>query len=229
LNPFFDLLSVTVKNKFKQLLDKLTNKGFVITFVNFPDSLVKTSLGIYIAISTSEAYSSHCNLTGLTFGNRSNEKNYLDTITRTRQVNFGYQAKKRYILGSFSLLRDNQRTVLLKAKQLRQLIAQHLTDILTQHSFILGITNPYGVPKINQLTKQEDLFFHTGHHNYDNLNYLLFANFAGMPSINIPFDRFKKMPLGLTIDGAPFSDQLVLNMAFTIESLLKREKIKDEN
>jgi Asp-tRNA(Asn)/Glu-tRNA(Gln) amidotransferase A subunit family amidase len=97
-----------------------------------------------------------------------------------------------------------------------------MNDIFKKYSFLLGITNPYGIPSVEELKGKQDLLFHATKLHDHSTNYLLLANFAGLPSISIPFSQSPQdqMPLGLVIDGPVFADQEVLNFAFTLEKIL---------
>ena len=50
------------------------------------------------------------------------------------------------------------------------------------------------------------------------------GNFGGFPSITIPFSYQNKLPVGLNITGRNFEDAKVLNLAATLEKLIKEEK-----
>jgi aspartyl-tRNA(Asn)/glutamyl-tRNA(Gln) amidotransferase subunit A len=112
LSPFFQSLDESIKIIFTDLINKLKLQNIIVEFIDFPSELLKTLVGVYVTISSAEAYSSQSNLTGMTFGDRKMGKNYSDTIQKTRSQNFGYQAKKRYVLGSYTLMNENQQTIL---------------------------------------------------------------------------------------------------------------------
>jgi aspartyl-tRNA(Asn)/glutamyl-tRNA(Gln) amidotransferase subunit A len=48
---------------------------------------------------------------------------------------------------------------------------------------------------------------------------LLFANFAGLPSITIPVCNVEKMPWGINLTCKQFEDQKALDIALTLEEL----------
>jgi aspartyl-tRNA(Asn)/glutamyl-tRNA(Gln) amidotransferase subunit A len=54
--------------------------------------------------------------------------------------------------------------------------------------------------------------------NADNL--LCIANFAGSPSISIPFKKVDGFPWGINLNCKQFKDQDLLNIAHTLEAIL---------
>ena len=50
--------------------------------------------------------------------------------------------------------------------------------------------------------------------------HLQIGNFGGFPSITIPDGFIDNLPVGINITGNCFQDELVLNLAYALESLM---------
>lgn len=57
---------------------------------------------------------------------------------------------------------------------------------------------------------------------------LTYSNFAGTPSISIPYTFINEMPWGINITCDTFEDQKMLNIALTLESLIDEMEGNDE-
>ena len=149
-------------------------------------------------------------MTGVTTGITAAGKDYKDLITNTRTKYLGLQVKRRFLLGSFALNNENYDDMYLKAKKVRNVLKQKVDKLLKEYDcLILSGCGSYA------LTQEE--LVNPGMNHTDDL--LLFGNFAGIPSINVPAIKKNPYYLGINLNCAQYEDQKLLNIALAIENL----------
>lgn len=213
-------------NEFHQLLEKCREEGFIIEEVSFDKKLLEAIYPTYMTISCAEATSNNANLTGIQFGPRGNGENIEEIMFQARTEGFSELIKRRFVLGSYILQKENQEKLYLNACRIRRLIVEKMNELFEEYDGMILPASGGGAPKFNESSEQVS----ASHYILE--NHLVIGNFGGYPSITIPycFDE-EKMPVGVNITGRVMEDDVVLNMAYKIESLtgLKGIKAGEEN
>ena len=111
-----------VKDNFKDVLDKCKNLGFEVEEVSFGRELLEAIYPVYNVISCAEATSNNSNLTGIPFGSRVEAGNVYDIMVKTRTEGFSELIKRRFVIGSYVLQKENQEKLFLNASRVRRLI-----------------------------------------------------------------------------------------------------------
>lgn len=200
--------------KFHETLDKLKEIGFVVEGVSFDKELLNAIYPAYMTISCAEATSNNANLTGIQFGPRGEGESIEEIMFDARTKGFSELIKRRFILGSFILQKENQERLFLNAGRVRRLIVDKINELFkTYDGFIMpasGGIAPKFDEKSDQLSERYLLLE----------NHLAIGNFGGFPSITLPFGFVNKMPIGINITGRVMEDDVVLNMAAKIEEVV---------
>jgi ribonuclease R len=84
----------------------------------------------YIVISCSEATSNNANLDGIKFGPRASGNTYQEVMTNSRTQGFGELIRRRFVIGGYSLEKENQNELFVRAQRVRRLIVNAFNDIL---------------------------------------------------------------------------------------------------
>ena len=100
---------------FKILLDKCRELGFIVEEVSIDKKLLEAIYPTYMTISCAEATSNNSNLTGIQFGPRPKADNVDDLMFKARTKGFSELIKRRFILGSYILQKENQEKLFLNA------------------------------------------------------------------------------------------------------------------
>ena len=200
------------KKIFDETILKLQLSGAVINYVSLDIKLCKAIYPTYFVISSSEATSNTANLDGIKFGKGINEGTFEETLITTRAKGFSNPIKRRLIIGSYSLLKENKDDVYLRAQKIRRLIANAVNKILENNDVIF-------MPASNEIA--DEFAVKTPYSESRDIidNYMAIANFAGLPSLTVPLGFSKGMPFGGNITGKIFKEQDVLNIAFAIEKI----------
>lgn len=195
-----------VKDHFFKTIENYKKAGFDIEPINFDLKLAKTFDGTYKILSYAEASSCYGNMTGLFFGEKGYGIDFETSIINARTNGFGRQLKRRFIIGEYITKKNNFEKFLVASKKIRTLIIAEFERIFKKYDAILSIGASNVAPKIKDvesLKAKNELID----------DYLMGANFAGLPSITIPFTKINNLPLGINITGPLLKDLEVLNIA----------------
>lgn len=204
-----------VLKSFNEVLENLKDQGVAIEFVSFGLKLLESIYPTYMVISCAEATSNNANLDGIKFGPRYEGQTYQEVMTIARTKGFSELIRRRFIIGSFALMRENQKDLFLRAQKARRLIVNRTNEILTEFDAILVPAAPSIAPKFSDSSDRLS-------NNYliaDNI--LVLGNFAGLPSITLPMGLKDNMPFGINVMGRAFKENEVFNIAKAIEDKTK--------
>lgn len=204
-----------IRGRFNYLIEKLKENGNIVEYVSVDEKLLKAIFPSYIIISSAEATSNNANLDGIKFGNRQDGKTYQEVMYNTRNNGFGELIKRRFVLGSYALMRENQEDTYLRAKKIRRLIVNAFNKIFEEYDCVIAPASPSTAPLINS--------------NGDKLtneyliadNHLGIGNFGGYPSITIPLGLKENLPFGVNITSQIFNDKICFDVGIECESITK--------
>ena len=202
-----------ILDKYFETLDQLKSQGAIINYVSLDIRLCRAILPTYFIISSAEATSNNSNLDGIKFGNKCDGNSYEEIVTKTRTNGFSEATRRRFIIGSFSLLSENQKDIFLRAQKCRHLIVDRINEILKDNDVIYLPSSSTTAPRFDkQFDKLSDEYLIAE-------NFLSFGNFAGLPSLTLPLGKIDGMPFGGNITGRLFDEQTVLNVSLAIENI----------
>ena len=209
-----DKILLETLNNFNETIEKCRKLGFIIEEVSIDKKILNALYPTYMTISCAEATSNNANLTGIQFGPRPNENNIEDLITEARTEGFSELIKRRFVLGSYILQKENQEKLFLNAGRVRRIIVEKITELFKEYDGLIMPTSGGIAPKFEDSSdKLSDRYLLLENH-------LVIGNFGGFPSITIPSGFVEGMPVSINITGRIKEDSLVLNMANIIEKEL---------
>lgn len=201
-------------SNFKDVINKCRELGFEVEEVSFGRELLEAVYPVYNVISCAEATSNNSNLTGIPFGNRIEGKDVNDIIMKTRTNGFSELIKRRFVIGSYVLQKENQDKLFLNAGRVRRLIVDRMNELFKKYDGLIMPTTSDIAPLFDKASdKLSEEYLILGNH-------LIIGNFGGFPSISIPSGFVNGMPVSVNITGRAKEDCLVLNMANKLESVL---------
>jgi len=119
-----------VKEKFDQFIKQCQSIGLQVDLVSIDKKLYDTIYATYMVLSCAEATSNNANLDGINFGNTQDGNSIDEVVINTRTKGFSELIKRRFILGSYILSKENQEKMFIKAKKIRRLIVNDILRIL---------------------------------------------------------------------------------------------------
>ena len=200
---------------FNVVLDKCRELGIEVCEESINIDLLRAMYPTYKAISCAEVTSNDANLTGIHFGVRGEGKSPEEIIMNARTKGFCELIKRRFVLGSYILQKENQEKLFLNACRVRRMIVDRVNELFKEYDGIIMPAAEGIAPKIdNNVDMLSDKFLILGNH-------MVIGNFGGYPSITIPSGFVDNMPVGINITGRVMEDDIVLNIANKIEGSME--------
>lgn len=189
----------------------------------FSLSITEYAIPAYYIIASAEASSNLARYDGIKYGFRSEKfTDLLDLYKKTRSEGFGFEVKRRIMLGTYALSSGYYDAYYKKALQVRTLIKNQFDDAFKKYDLIIGPTTPNTAFKFGEKSENplemylEDI-------------YTVSVNIAGLPGISIPCGLDSdNLPIGLQIIGKPFDEGTLLRAAYTFEQNTGFHKLRAE-
>ena len=202
-----------VLDAFNKTVEGFKKRGFEIKEVSLPNDLLLSLFPTYFVISCAEATSNNANMDGIKFGPLSNGTTFEEVMCDARTKGFGELIKRRFVIGSFALMKENQHDLFLRAQKNRRRIVEAINNILNDSDFIYLPAAPSIAPKFNEASDRlSDEYLIADNH-------LCLGNFAGLPSINLPIGFKDGMPFGANLMGRAFEETELFQVSYELEQI----------
>ncbi|MDP8266717.1 MAG: Asp-tRNA(Asn)/Glu-tRNA(Gln) amidotransferase subunit GatA [Candidatus Aceula meridiana] len=211
---FIEGISPDVKASVDEAIALLKKKGATFTEISMPHT--EYAVATYYILATAEASSNLARFDGIQYGLRSLPKeqrktSLIDLYEETRNQGFGQEAKRRIMLGTYSLSAGYYDAYYLRAQKVRTLIKKDFDDAFKQFDAIITPTSPTTAFKIGEKTSNPLSMYLSD-------IYTISANLAGIPAVSIPCGFSKdNLPIGLQIMTKPFDEQMLFRTAYSYE------------
>ena len=199
---------------FHKTLEIAKKIGLEVESVSVDTKLLDALPSVYVVISCAEATSNLSNLTGIIFGPRGEGKTWEEMIMDHRTKGFSPLIKRRFVIGSYVLQKEQQERYFKNAQRVRRLLVDTWKKIYETYDAVIL---PVGLGPATKLDGSVDMV-HKGTECLD--EHLQIGNFGGFPSITIPNGFVNNLPVGINITGNCYQDELVLNIAHHLESAM---------
>ena len=204
-----------IVDNFNMVIDKCRSLGMEVCEESINKDLLLALYPSYMAISCAEATSNDANLNGIHFGVRGEGKTPDEIIRDARTKGFSELIKRRFIIGSYILQRENQEKLFLNAYRVRRLIVDKMNELFKEYDGLILPAAAGIAPKFDEKNdKLSDEYLILDNH-------MCIGNFGGYPSITIPSGFINGMPIGINITGRVREDDVVLNMANILECTME--------
>ena len=202
-----------VLDAFNKTVEGFKKRGFEIKEVSLPNELLLSLFPTYFVISCAEATSNNANMDGIKFGPLSNGATFEEVMSDARTRGFGELIKRRFVIGSFALMKENQHDLFLRAQKNRRRIVEAINNILKDSDFIYLPAAPGIAPKFNEASDRlSDEYLIADNH-------LCLGNFAGLPSITLPIGFKDGMPFGANLMGRAFEEKELFQVSYELEQI----------
>lgn len=199
-------------NNFFKTVDKCRELGMTVEEVSVDETLLNALPSVYNIISCAEATSNLSNMTGISFGPRGEGDNYLDMMKDHRTKGFSPLIKRRFVIGSYVLQKENQERYFINAQRVRRLLVDRWKEIFKDYDAVIL---PVGSGPAKHIDGTLDIL----NENTEVLEeHLQIANYGGFPSITIPNGFIDNLPVGVNITGNCYEDENVINIAYALEN-----------
>lgn len=202
-------------NLFHSTLNKIKDLGVLIEPVSIEMNLLKALKPAYDCISSAEATSNNSNLTGIIFGPRGEGSTTEEMMIFHRTKGFSPLIKRRFVIGSYVLQKENQEKYFLNACRVRRLIVNKMNEYFSIYDALIMPSSGHTAPLISEASDE------ISSEQTPLENHLVIGNFGGFPSISIPTALINNLPIGINLTGKIMDDANILNIAYKIEKIIK--------
>ena len=191
---YFENFDWKIKNLILEAVKKLEKLGAKIEDISLPHT--EYGVATYYIIQPSEVSSNLARYDGIRFG-------------KTREQ-FGSEAKRRIILGTYTLSSGYYDAYYLKAMKVRRLIRNDFVDVFKKVDVIICPVSPTLPFKLGEKVSDPlqmylaDIFTVT-------------ASLTGVPSLAVPCGFIGDLPVGMQIIGPDFSEKLLYQVGYAYE------------
>lgn len=197
---FVDGMEPKVKEKAEASIELLRSLGYKLVEVDLLDP--KYSIAVYTILQRSEVSSNLARFDGIRYGHNREQ--------------FGFEARKRIMMGTYTLSAGYYDKFYSKAQKVRTLIVEDFKKAFSKVDVIVGPISPCTALKIGA-TKDNAMF---GELQDVLVEPSSIAGITGI-SINCGFDD-KKLPIGFGVMADKFAESKVIKVASDLEEALKK-------
>ncbi len=197
---------------FNKTVELCKSLGIEVDEISIDKALLNAIPSVYVVISCAEATSNMSNLTGIIFGPRGEGDNPMAMMKDHRTKGFSPLIKRRFVIGSYVLQKENQEKYFINAKRVRRLIVDKMNELFEKYD---GLILPVGSGPAKFIEGSKNALSSSNNVLEDHLQ---IGNFGGFPSITIPTGFINNLPVGVNITGKVKDDINVLNIAYALES-----------
>lgn len=203
-----------ILDRFFETVEVLKQNGATVDMIDFDEKLLRAITPLYMTISNAEAVMSLACMDGVKYGKTENVGSFEANMMKLRTESFNFRMRNRLVKGSYAL----ETGLYLKAKKVRHALVNEITKVLEQYDAYISPTTDEVAPTIAQVEER----IPTGKVDLSDPkriveDHLQLANFAGLPSISVPMGLLDNLPIGFSITGGLWKEQLILNVANTVE------------
>lgn len=220
---FIEGIDPEVKKAVMEAVDVLKKCGARIEEISLPHT--EYAIPTYYIVATAEASSNLARYDGIQYGLRqqpakTRKTALVDLYEETRDLGFGREAKRRIMLGTYSLSSGYYDDYYLKGLKVRTLIKSDFDKVFEKFDAIITPTSPTTAFKLGEKVNDPLSMYLSD-------IYTTSVNLAGIPAISIPcgFSR-EGLPIGLQIMAKAFNEEMIFRIAYTFEQNTEWHKRK---
>jgi aspartyl-tRNA(Asn)/glutamyl-tRNA(Gln) amidotransferase subunit A len=210
----------------KETLDKVNeaiawyrNAGAVVETVSLP--LLKYAVPAYYLISSAEASANLSRFDGIRYGHRAKSSSgFNDLISESRAEGFGWEVKRRIMLGSYALCSGYYDAYYKKAKHLVSLVREAYAAAFERYDALLSPVAPSVAYRFDAMPDSPVAMYVADICTVS-------APLAGLPALSAPCGYTDEgLPVGLMITARRWDDAGILSLAEAFESEFKRVPVR---
>ena len=197
-----------IKDKIIARIDEL---GIKYEYISMPIS-VEYGIPTYYLIAPSEASTNLAKFCGMRYGiHEELDETYNEYFARVRSNNFGKEAKRRIMIGTFARMAGYRDAYYLKAMKVRTLIINEYQKAFKRFDLLLSPTIPITAPKIKDVDKLNII------ENYMIDMLTVSPNLAGLPHISVNVGNNSSMPIGAMFIGNYLDEKKLIEIGKKVD------------
>lgn len=204
---FGEGIEKSVEKNVWNAIKKLENKGCSYKEISLPTA-IKYGIPTYYIIAPSEASTNLAKFCGMRYGETEDLKgNFDEYFTEVRSKNFGKEAKRRIMLGTFARMSGFRDAYYIKAAKVRTLMIEEYKKAFKSFDVLISPTVPILPPTFEEIKKLSLL------QNYMIDLLTVGPNLAGLPHINIPIGFENNLPIGMMLTSDHLKEGTLIQIA----------------
>lgn len=179
---------------------------------------------VYFMISRAEAASNLARFDGVRYGYRASDAESLaDMYMHTRGEGFGFEVKRRILIGNYVLSAGHADQYYQSAKKVQSMMRAEFLEAFKSVDLLFSPVNPtpafkFGTFDDNRLAMDLQDYFTAS------------ANLVGIPAVSVPCGfTSEKLPIGFQLIGPDLSEGLILQTAYAYEQITPWHMMHPEN
>ena len=214
-------LDSKVENLTREALKKFEELGASVDEVSLPS--LDYALAAYYIIQPSEVSSNLARFDGIRYGysverdDKYKAKSLYDVYAKSRSAGFGAEAKRRIMLGTYTLSAGYYDAYYKKAQAVRELIKKDFEEVFGKYDFVMGPVSPTLPFKLGQKSDDPMAMYLAD-------VYTTSMSLAGVPAISVPCGFVGNLPVGLQITASHFEEGKLIQAAHAYEQASEHYK-----
>ncbi|WP_292320237.1 Asp-tRNA(Asn)/Glu-tRNA(Gln) amidotransferase subunit GatA [Caldisphaera sp.] len=199
-----------IKSTIYKLLEKIENEGVAIEYEGKFENL-KYALPTYYTIAFAEAASNLARYDGKLYPISSEGLSYKEMSENTRRYYFGFEVKKRILMGVLALSEGFINDYYIAATKGRRIIRDEILN-MTKNCIVASSVSPILPPKIGERIKDPLKLYAMD-------IYTVVANLAGVPALAMPAGFYNNLPIGIQFMAGPFEEEKLISLGSLVEEI----------
>ncbi len=174
--------------------------------------MTKYAIPAYYLIAVSEASTNLAKFCGIRYGATDELKgNFEEFFSKVRSKNFGDEAKRRIILGTYARMAGYRDAYYLKALKIRTKIIQEFKNAFKKFDALVAPSMPVLPLRFDEIARLRPI------ENYMMDILTIAPNMAGIPMISLPAGFIDGLPAGLHLMADHFKEGKLITLAGALE------------
>ncbi len=200
-----------IRKNLHESMQKIKESGAKTEKITMPVS-DEYAIPAYYTIALCEASTNLAKYCGLRYGAQEEPKGFFDEyFSNIRSKNFGKEAKRRILLGTFARQAGFRDSFYIKALQARTHIINEYKKIFSEVDAIITPTMPILPPLIKRASELTPL------QSYLSDKLTVGPNIAGLPHMSLPTGKHKSLPIGLMITANHYEEEKMMTLGKELE------------
>jgi aspartyl-tRNA(Asn)/glutamyl-tRNA(Gln) amidotransferase subunit A len=198
-----------VEKVFWSLMKRLESEGFNVLEARLPS--VSKALPAYYTIALAEAASNLARYDGGFYPQRGESGDYWRHAAEARARGFGWEVKKRIVLGSYVLSEGYRDEYYVAATRVRRMVRDEVLS-LTRKCVIASPAAPILPPRLGERITDPLLLYAMD-------AYTVVANLAGVPALAMPAGFSRGLPVGVQFMAGKLGEETLVRLGLAVEEL----------
>lgn len=202
---FSEALDPRIKERMDEAVVLLKSLGHEVKEISLPTT--EYYIASYYVLAAAETSTNLARLDGIRYGHRTKDFDSLEELyVKSRGEGFGPEAKRRIMIGTYTLSAGYVDAYYKKAQKVRTLIREDFDRVFEEVDIILSPTSPFTAFKVGEKAADPLSMYLAD-------IYTVGFSLGGLPTISVPCGEVDSLPVGMQITAPYFMEERVFQLA----------------